>query len=88
MTKITIITETSFNMGFPGGSVVKKPPANTGDLGLIPGSERFPEEGNGNFIPVFLPGKSHGLRSLVGNSTKGRKRVRHNLATKTTKLGV
>ena len=39
-------------MGFPGGSVVKKkkknPPANAGDVGLIPGSERSPREGNGN----------------------------------------
>ena len=24
-------------MGFPGGSVVKNPPANAGDMGLIPG---------------------------------------------------
>ena len=32
--------------------------------------------------PVFLPGKSHGQRSLVGYSPWGRKRVRHNLATK------
>ena len=23
-------------MGFPGGSVVKNPPANVGDMGLIP----------------------------------------------------
>ena len=38
-------------MGFPGGSVVKKLPANAGDardVGLIPGSERSPGEGNGN----------------------------------------
>ena len=38
-------------MGFPGGSGVKKPPASagdTGDLGSMPGSERPPEEGNGN----------------------------------------
>ena len=34
--------------GFPGGSVVKTLPANTGDMGLIPGSGRSPEEGNGN----------------------------------------
>ena len=34
--------------GLPGGSVVKNPPANAGDVGLIPGSERSPEEGNGN----------------------------------------
>ena len=39
-------------MGFPGGSVVKKkkknPPANAGDVGSTPGSERSPREGNGN----------------------------------------
>ena len=35
-------------MGFPGGSVVKNLPANAGDSGSIPGSERFPGEGNGN----------------------------------------
>ena len=39
-------------MGFPGGSVVKKkkknPPANAGDVGSIPGSERSPREGNCN----------------------------------------
>ena len=38
-------------MGFPGGSVVKNPPANAGDIGdagLIPGSERSPGSGNGN----------------------------------------
>ena len=32
--------------------------------------------------PVFLPGKSHGQRSLVVNSPRCRKRVGHNLATK------
>ena len=35
-------------MGFPGGSVVKNPSANAGDVGLIPGSGRSPGEGNGN----------------------------------------
>ena len=30
--------------------------------------------------PVFLPGKSHGQRSLVGHSPLGCKRVGHNLA--------
>ena len=34
-------------MGFPGGSAVKSPPANAGDT-LIPGSGRFPGEGNRN----------------------------------------
>ena len=27
-------------LGFPGSSVVKNPPANAGDMGLIPGPER------------------------------------------------
>ena len=38
-------------MGFPGGTVVKNPPANagdTGDTGSIPGSGRSSGEGNGN----------------------------------------
>ena len=28
--------------------MVKNPPANAGDVGLIPGLERSPEEGNAN----------------------------------------
>ena len=32
--------------GFPGGTVVKNPPADAGDPGLIPGSGRSPGEGN------------------------------------------
>ena len=35
-------------MGFPGGSVVKNQPPSVGDMGSIPGSGRFPGEGNGN----------------------------------------
>ena len=35
-------------MGFPGGSVVKYPPANTAEAGSIPGSGRSPGVGNGN----------------------------------------
>ena len=34
--------------GFPGGSDSKTSACNEGDLGLIPGSGRFPGEGNGN----------------------------------------
>ena len=37
--------------GFPGGSAVKNPPVNVGnvrDAGLIPGLGRSPGEGNGN----------------------------------------
>ena len=32
-------------MAFPGGSVVKNPPANAGDVSLIPGREEPLEEG-------------------------------------------
>ena len=35
---------------FPGGSVVKNPPANAGDLGSIPGLRISPGEGNGNTL--------------------------------------
>ena len=41
------------NGGFPGGLVVKNSPANagnTGDVGLIPGSERYPGVGNDNLF--------------------------------------
>ena len=34
-------------MDFPGGSVVRNLPANTGDSDSIPGSGRSPREGNG-----------------------------------------
>ena len=41
------------------------------DTGLIPGSGRSPGEGHGNPFQLFLPGKSHGQRSLVGYSPWG-----------------
>ena len=34
--------------GFPGGSEVKASASNAGDRGSIPGSGRYPGEGNGN----------------------------------------
>ena len=33
---------------FPGSTVVKNPPADAGDVGLIPGWGRSPGDGNGN----------------------------------------
>ena len=39
--------------GFPGGSVVKNPPANAGVAGSIPGLGRSPGGGNGNQIQYF-----------------------------------
>ena len=42
----------SYNMkiSIPHGSVVKNPPANAGDMGLLPGPGRSPGEGNGNSL--------------------------------------
>ena len=52
-----------------GGSVVKNPPANGGDTGSIPGSERRPEEGNGNPLQYSCLGnpwteEPNGLQSM------------------------
>ena len=54
--------------------VVKNLPANAGevrDVGSIPGLERSLEE-EGTTHSVFLPGESHGQRSLVGCRLWGR----------------
>ena len=40
-------------------------------MGPIPGSGRFPWRREWQPTPVFLPGKSHGQRSLVGHSLWG-----------------
>ena len=43
-------------VGFPGGTVVKNPPANVGDtegMTSIPGLGRGPGEGNGNPLWYF-----------------------------------
>ena len=45
-------------MGFPGGSMVKNPPASSGDVVLIPGSGRSPGEGNGNPLQYSCLGNS------------------------------
>ena len=48
---------------FPCGTVVKNPPANAGDprdLGSNPGSQRSPEEGNGNSLQYSCLDNPHG----------------------------
>ena len=64
-------------MGFSGGSVVKSPSAN---VGSISGLRRYPGGEKWQLTPVFLPGKSHRQRSLVGYSQWGCKRVRRDSA--------
>ena len=41
---------------------------------------KIPWERKWQSTPIFLPGKSHGQRSLVGYSPQGRQRIRHDLA--------
>ena len=51
--------------------VVKNLPANAGDIrdmDSIPGSGRSSRGGYSNPTPVFLPGESHGQKSLEGYS--------------------
>ena len=59
-------------LGFPGGSDSKASAYNVGDPGSIPGLGRSSGR-KWQPTPVLLPGKSHGLRSLVGYSLWGRK---------------
>ena len=59
--------------GFPSGSDGNESACFAGDPGSIPGWGRFPGEGNGKPTPVFLPGESHGQRSLAGYSLWGHK---------------
>ena len=50
---ISVYNDASVSLGFPGGSVLKNPPANAGDSGSIPGLGRYPGEGNGNLLQYF-----------------------------------
>ena len=48
---------------------------------------KYPLGGNGSPLPVFLPGTSHGQRSLVGSQAfMGSQRVGYDLATEHTTL--
>ena len=58
------------NGSFPGDSVVKNPPANAGDWHSI---RKIPWRRKWQPTPVFLPGESHGHRSLAGYTPWGHK---------------
>ena len=44
--------------GLPGGSVVKNPTANPGDVRSVPGLERSPGGGHGNPLQYSCPDNS------------------------------
>ena len=54
--------------------MVKNPPANAGDMGSILVG-KTPWRRKWQSTPVFLPGKSHGQRSLKGYSLWGHKEL-------------
>ena len=58
----------TYLVSFPGGSNGKESACMVGVGGSIPGSGRFPGEGNSTSLEYFLPGEFHGQRSLVGYS--------------------
>ena len=62
--------------------MVKNPPANAGEAGLIPGLGRSPGEGNGNPFQYSCQENPMERGAWQAYRPWGRKRVGHNLATK------
>ena len=51
MTPVLLIEfQSTYFLGFPGGSGGKESACNAGDLGLVPGLRKPPREGNGNLF--------------------------------------
>ena len=59
--------------GFPGGPDGKESSCNAGRPGFHPWVGKIPWRRAWQPTPVFLPGESHGQRSLAGYSPWGRK---------------
>ena len=77
-------------MGFPGGSVVKNPPASAEDVGSIPGSGKSPEEGNGNSVQYSCLENSIGRRAwwaTVHGAAKGQTQLSASASTHMTCYG-
>ena len=59
------------DIGFPCGSDGKESACNTRRPGFDPWVGKIPWRREWLLTPVFLPGESHGQRSLVGYSPRG-----------------
>ena len=75
-------TEGEKDEGFPGGSVVKHPPANAGDTGSIPGLGRSPGAGNGSPLQCSCLENAMDRGAWQATVHGVTKRVGHDLATK------
>ena len=64
-------------MDFPGGSDGKASVYNVGGLGLIPGSGRFPGEGNGNSLQYSCLENPMDGGAWYRLQSMGPQRVRH-----------
>ena len=67
--------------GFPGGSVVKNPPVNAGDMGSTSGSGRSPGERNDNPLQFSCLGNPMDREAWLA-TVHGVARVGHDLMTK------
>ena len=72
MTKLSKLQSNS-RVDFPGGSEVKAFAYKCGRPGFDPWVRKIPWRRKWPPTPVFLPGESHGRRSLVGYSPRGHK---------------
>ena len=66
---------------FPGGSDGKASVYNVGDLGSIPGSERFPRERNGNTLQYSCPENPMDGGAWCRQLSMGSQRVGYNWST-------
>ena len=84
---LPICGSSQVSLGFPGGSDGKEYACHAGEPCLVPGSRRFPWRRAWQPTPIFLPGESHGQRSLMGYiQSMGSQRVRRDWATNHTHL--
>ena len=77
ISRVTIYCFLIHDKGFPGDSDSKESACNAGDLGLIPGLERSPGEGNGN--PLQYSCLENSMDRVAWRATiHGSQRIRHN----------
>ena len=72
--------------GFPSGTLVKNPPANAGDAGLIPGFQKIPRGGNSNPLQYSCLGNNPMDRGAWQATVHGVTRLWHSWATEHTQV--
>ena len=75
-------------LGFPGGTSGKEPTCQCRRHMFDPWLEKIPWRKAWQPTPVFLPGESHGQRSLVGYSPQSHKKLDVTEATQLVGIGL